>query len=563
MDKLSSLFPTHAVYSAKCDGNKLAEISNKQAFRCRVSLLSYFLNILFRIQIISIYLLDNNLLCRRGGINADINGRSQLAALGDGFVHRVLQEVLDTVLVHGLAIVNGSVSKLIEDVIETGSPLPGAGLGSEGAVVNHESNATVVHVWAERVDGLNDGLVDNLRVGVAGLAEDIDLGHHGGNVNTGREGVQGDVIVVASGADALTDLPGVSSINLADGVLVETITVHDDGADLVTRGNLIINLLQNLLGRHVRSRVGLLEDLLIIVIESLVDSLDADLGDGLDDVAGDGLAGLLEGLLGGHALALVAAGERLNDAVDGAEEDATLAVDVGLVLRGEGGLEHEGRSKSDTPAKSEVGGLAGLVLVDGEGGVDASAVDLLTLLVETTDRGAHTLGADGNDVHVLGEGFADGIEVAEEEAVGKAEGGTRLHGGEDLLVKLGLGSIRDEEDDEIGILDNIVELTEGAVLLTEANVLGLLVGGRAGTKTDGDLDIGASLVERVAKVLGLSRGLGSPADDTDLLDPLEGRGEEGEEIASALDDGFGGIGELDLLRGEDVRGKAAIRAKRK
>ena len=39
-------------------------------------------------------------------------------------------------------------------------------------------------------------------------------------------------------ADALADLPGVSSINLADGVLVETITVHDDGADLVTRGNL-------------------------------------------------------------------------------------------------------------------------------------------------------------------------------------------------------------------------------------------------------------------------------------------------------------------------------------
>ena len=32
MDKLKFTFSTHAVYSAKCDGNKLAEISNKQAF---------------------------------------------------------------------------------------------------------------------------------------------------------------------------------------------------------------------------------------------------------------------------------------------------------------------------------------------------------------------------------------------------------------------------------------------------------------------------------------------------------------------------------------------------
>ena len=506
------------------------------------------------------YLLDNNLLRRRGGINTDINGRSQLAALSDGLVHGVLQEVLDALLVNRLAVVNGGVSKLVKDVIEAGSPLSGAGLGSERAVVNHESNATVVHVRAKRVDGLNDGLVDNLRVGMTGLAEDIDLGHHGGNVNTGSEGVQRDVIVVASGTDALTDLPGVSSIDLSNGVLVKTITVHDDGADLVTGSNLIINLLKDLLGRHVRGRVGLLEDLLVIIAESLVDGLDADLGDGLDDVASDGLTGLLEGLLGGHALALVAAVKGLNDAVDGTEEDTTLTVDVGLVLGSEGGLEHEGRSQSDTPAKSEVGGLAGLVLVDGEGGVDTSAVDLLALLVETTDGGTHSLGADGNDVHVLGEGLTDGIEVAEEEAVGKAEGGTGLHGGEDLLVELGLGSIGDEEDDKVGILDNIEDFTEGTVLLAEADLLGLLVGRRAGAKADGDLDVGARLVERVAEVLGLSRGLGSPADDTDLLDSLEGLGEEGEKITSTLDDGLGGVGELDLLGREDVRGEAAIGA---
>jgi len=478
-------------------------------------------------------------------------------------VHGILQKVLDAVLVNGLAIVNGSVSKLIEDVIEAWSPLSRAGLGSERAVVNHESNAAVVHVRAKRVDGLNNRFVDNLRVGVTSLAEDIDLGHHGGNVNTGSEGVQGDVVLVASGADALTDLPGVSSIDLSDGVLIETITVHDDGADLVTGGNLIIDLLKDLLGRHVRGGVGLFEYLLVTIAESLVDSLDADLGDGFDDVASDGLARLLEGLLGRHALALVAAVEGLNDAVDGAEEDTTFTIDVGLVLRSEGGLEHEGGSKCDTPAKSEVGGLAGLVLVDGEGGVDASAIDFLTLLVETTDGGTHALGADGNDVHVLGEGLTDRVEVAEKEAVGKAEGGTWLHGGEDLLVKLGLGSIGDEKDDKIGILYNVENLAEGAVLLAEANVLGLLVGGRGGAKADGDLDIGARLVERVAEVLGLSRGLGSPADDTNLLDALEGLGEEGEEVTSALDDGLGGIGELDLLGGEDIRGEAGIKNRNK
>jgi hypothetical protein len=144
--------------------------------------------------------------------------------------------------------------------------------------------------------------------------------------------------------------------------------------------------------------------------------------------------------------------------------------------------------------------------------------------------------------------------------VGKAEGGTGLHGGEDLLVELGLGSIGDEENNKVGILDNIEDLTEGTVLLAEADLLGLLVGRRAGAKADGDLDVGAGLVERVAKVLGLSRGLGSPADDTDILDALEGLGEEGEKITSTLDDGLGGVGELDLLGGEDVRGEAAIGA---
>mmetsp|Transcript_21569 Transcript_21569/g.43585 ORF Transcript_21569/g.43585 Transcript_21569/m.43585 type:complete len:552 (+) Transcript_21569:94-1749(+) len=505
------------------------------------------------------FLLDDDLL--GGGVRgtADVDGRPELAACLNGIVDGVDLEGLDEVGVDLLAVVDGGVGELLEDVVESRRPLPGAGLGGEGAVVHHECDAPVVHVGAEGVDGLDDGLVDDLGVWVAGLEEHVDLGHHGGDVYAGGEGVHGDVLLVAGGADLLSDDPGVGSVDLADGELVDAGAVHDDGADLVAGRDLVVDLLEDLLGGHVGGGVGLLEDLLVVVAEGLVHGLDALGGDDLDDVAGDGLAGLGEGLLGGHALPLVAAVEGLDNAVDGAEEDAALAVDVGLVLGGEGGLEHEGGSEGDSPAEGEVGGLAGLVLVDGEGGVDAGAVDLLALLVEAADGGSHALGADGDDVHVLREGLADGVEVSEEEAVGEAEGGAGLHGREDLLVQLGLGGVADQEHDKVGLLDHLPHLAKGAVLLAEAGILGLLVGSGGGAKADGDGGVGAGLHEGVAEVLGLGGGLGSPPDDADLLDALEGLGEEGEEVASALDDGLGGVGELDLNRGENVGGEGHLK----
>ncbi len=60
-------------------------------------------------------------------------------------------------------------------------------------------------------------------------------------------------------------------------------------------------------------------------------------GDNLGDLSSDGLDRLLEGLLVAHAHAGVAAEERLAHAVDGAQQDAALAVNVRLVLRLEGG----------------------------------------------------------------------------------------------------------------------------------------------------------------------------------------------------------------------------------
>lgn len=352
-------------------------------------------------------LLNDNLLRGGGTINTDINGRPQLAALNNGFVNRVLQEVSDSLRINRLAIIDRGVGELVEDVIEARSPFPGASLGGERAVVNHERNPTVVHVGAKRVDGLNDGLVHDLRVGVSSLPEDITLGHHGGDVDSSCEWVNRNVLLLPIGTDTLSNLPGVGSINLADGVAVKAIAVHNNGADLVAGGDLVVDLLKDLLGGKVGSRVGLLKDILILALKRLIDSFDTLLGDGLDNVASDGLGRFDKGLLRRHALALVAAVKGLDDTMDSTEKNATLSINIRLVLGAKGGLEHERRAEGNAPAEGQVCGLTGLVLVDTEGSVDSGAVDLLALLVKATDGGSHTLGADSDDIHILREGLAD------------------------------------------------------------------------------------------------------------------------------------------------------------
>lgn len=154
----------------------------------------------------------------------------------------VAGEVGNLGLVDGCAVVDGGVSELVEDVVEPARwgdwggligvrlcyvlksslasffsprrPLPTSPLGGEGAVVNHKSNPTVVHVRGEGVDGLNDRLVDDLAVAVPSLQKDVDLRHHGGDVDSGGEGVEGDLVVVPVRADPLSNLPGVGSVDL-------------------------------------------------------------------------------------------------------------------------------------------------------------------------------------------------------------------------------------------------------------------------------------------------------------------------------------------------------------
>ena len=191
--------------------------------------------------------------------------------------------------------------------------------------------------------------------------------------------------------------------------------------------------------------------------------------------------------------------------------------------------------------------------MDGEGGVDARAANLLALLVQAADGGAHALGGDEDDVDVLAEGLAVGVHDAEEEAVGEAEGGAGLHGGEDAGVHLRLRGVGDEEHDEVGLGDDVEGLAEGAVLLGEAALAGLLVRLGGGAETDADLGVHASLGEGVAEVLGLGGRLGAPADDADGVDALERLGKLLEEVAATADDVLALAGDIDELLLEDLR----------
>mmetsp|Transcript_1803 Transcript_1803/g.4316 ORF Transcript_1803/g.4316 Transcript_1803/m.4316 type:complete len:390 (+) Transcript_1803:155-1324(+) len=383
-------------------------------------------------------------------------------------------EVADQFFVDGDTIIDGGVCELVQDVVETRSPLSGSGLGGEGAVVNHEGNSSVVHVWAQRVNGFDDGLVDNLGVRVPFLEEDIDLCHHGGDVDTSSEGVKRDLVVVTIGTNLFTKSPGVRSIDLSDRVSVDTVPVHDDGSDFVSGADLIVNFLKDFLGRLVRGRVGGLEDLLVVIVESLVNSLDTLCGNDLDDVSRNGFTGVDEGFFLGHTLSLVSSVKRLDDSVDGSEKDSTFSVNIGAVFGSKGGFEHERGPDGNTPSEGQFGGLSADILVDSKGGVDSSSVDFLTLFIQTTDRRSHSLGADGDDVHILGELGSDGVEVSQKESVTESQGGTGLHGGENFLVQFGLSGIGNQQHDQVGVLDNIVHFSEGAVFLAETNIFGFL-----------------------------------------------------------------------------------------
>ena len=94
--------------------------------------------------------------------------------------------------------------------------------------------------------------------------------------------------------------------------------------------------------------------------------------------------------------------------------------------------------------------------------------------------------------------------------------------------------------------------------LVKPTARGLLHRGRALAQADLDPDAGA--VERFAQVLRLGRALRRPADDADLLDALEGLGQQREQVAAAGDDGLLAVGHLDDAGFEHLRGEAHCRS---
>mmetsp|Transcript_35731 Transcript_35731/g.79489 ORF Transcript_35731/g.79489 Transcript_35731/m.79489 type:complete len:676 (+) Transcript_35731:58-2085(+) len=453
--------------------------------------------------------------------HGDVHGGAHGGAGGQGLVHGVSQELGDDLLVLHGALVHGGEGLLLQDVVKAGGPLAAAQAGSVGAVVNHEGNTAGVHVGVQGVHSLNDGLIADLGVGVALLTQHLNGGHHGGDVHTGGEGVQGDLSLIAGSADLLPNLPHVGAVDLAHGEAVKAAAGLHHGLDLIAAGHVLVDLQADVHGGLEAGGVGLLEHLLAGIVQHVVHSNHTLGGDGLGDGASDALHALLEGLLVAHALAGVAAEQGLHHAVHGTQQNAALAVDVRLVLRLQGGGEGEGSAHTNGPAEGNVTSSASGILLDGEGAVDAGAVDALALLIQAPDGGTHTLGGHQHNVDVLAEVNAVVLHHAQQEAVGQTQGGTRLHGGQDAGVQLSLGSIGNQQDDKVAAGDDIEHVTQSASGLGEANSLSLSDGGRVHAQTNGDLDVQASLLNGVTQVLGLGWGLGSPSNNTNALDALE------------------------------------------
>ena len=98
---------------------------------------------------------------------------------------------------------------------------------------------------------------------------------------------------------------------------INAVSLHDNGSNLVSAPDLVVALLEDLLGGAVTGGVRRLEDLLIVGVHVIVDGLDASGGNFLGDLAGDALGGVKESVLRRHPLLLVPPVKPLDDGVDG------------------------------------------------------------------------------------------------------------------------------------------------------------------------------------------------------------------------------------------------------
>mmetsp|Transcript_5044 Transcript_5044/g.11504 ORF Transcript_5044/g.11504 Transcript_5044/m.11504 type:complete len:533 (+) Transcript_5044:296-1894(+) len=432
---------------------------------------------------------------------------------------------------------------LLDDVVEARRPLARSEARRVRAVVHHECDTLRVHVGVQAVHSLDDRLVAHLAEPVSLLAQRDDRRHHQRDVRASGERVDRDAIIsalrtlLALGTNTLTHFPHCRLVNLSHGETIEAVARVDDGADLVTARDILVNLVADVQARSERRRVRLHERFLVSLGgHRLVHRLHALRGDDLRDGARDGLNGVRERILRRHSLARVAAVQALDESVHAAEQNAALAVDVALVLALERGEEGKRRADAHRPSERNVRGGARRILVHGKRRVDARAVHLLALLVEAAHRRPHALGRDKHDVDVVAEVDAVVLHDSEKESVAQAERGSRLHRREQARVQRRLRGVRNKQEHEVARRRRLEDTRERSVRLGETRVNRLVVARGSLAQSDDHLGVHASLRERVAEVFRLRRSLRSPSDDRYLLDSVERLGNEVELVASTLDD---------------------------
>lgn len=239
----------------------------------------------------------------------------------------------------------------------------------------------------------------------------------------------------------------------------------------------------------------------------------------------EGLGSLLDGLVEGLAGGVAVLAEDLvlgeEHTVDTAHEAATLAVKVTPDLLLEGGLVEVAGADGNTHGDGLLEGLAGDVLVDGDGAVDTTA-----LLEERAHGAARALGGDEDDVNVGGDLDVSAVLEDGGETVGEVESlqyvsvlcrvmlwrksaevwvfSTHLALGEHGLEVgpgLLLGGVTEEVHDNGTSLHSLVDLEEVDAGLP-AVLDGLLPGSTIFPDTDNDVQAVVAEVEALAVTLG-------------------------------------------------------------
>lgn len=217
------------------------------------------------------------------------------------------------------------------------------------------------------------------------------------------------------------------------------------------------------------------------------------------------LGSLLDGLVEGLAGAVASLTENLvlseEHTVDTAHQATTLTVEIGDDLLLEGGLVEVARADGNTKGDSLLLGLTSDILVDGERGVDTTA-----LTEEGSDGSARALGSAEDDVNVGGNLDVGAVLEDGGETVGEVKGLNRMSAlilgepsgigssylaldelGLDGGPSLGLGSIGEEVHDNGTSADGLIDLEE-VLASNPAILLSILPGLAVLSDTNNDVE---------------------------------------------------------------------------